>query len=132
MVSSTRLGRIRELTHYQGSSLIKAGWSFDKNPRFTLPPVMSRYRDRKLNKGCQFIGFDAYVDATTRGQIRHAFDPGTNVVGNWDVMEGLLDYVFLKLGVDGENGGVNRPLVLTEPIANITYPRRSTSLIKAG
>lgn len=90
---------------------------------------MSRYRDRKLNKGCQFIGFDAYVDATTRGQIRHAFDPGTNVVGNWDVMEGLLDYMFLKLGVDGENGGVDRPLVLTEPIANITYPRRSTFLI---
>lgn len=86
---------------------------------------MSRYRDRKLNKACQFIGYDAYVDATTRGQIRYAFDPGTNVVGNWDVMEGCLDYMFMKLGLDGENGGVDRPLVLTEPIANLNYPRRS-------
>uniref|UniRef100_A0A093XHF0 Actin-like protein arp5 n=1 Tax=Talaromyces marneffei PM1 TaxID=1077442 RepID=A0A093XHF0_TALMA len=107
-----------------GSHTVKAGWSFDKFPRFMLPPVMSRYRDRKLNKACQFIGYDAYVDATTRGQLRYAFDPGTSVVGNWDVMEGVLDYVFLKLGVDGSQGSVDRPIVMTEPIANLTYPRR--------
>ncbi|KAL4995631.1 hypothetical protein BDV10DRAFT_127273 [Aspergillus recurvatus] len=107
-----------------GSHFVKAGWSFDKNPRFILPPVMSRYRDRKLNKACQFIGHDAYVDATTRGQLRYAFDPGTNVVGNWDVMEGVLDYLFIKLGVDGANGGVDRPIVMTEPIANPNYPRK--------
>lgn len=89
---------------------------------------MSRYRDRKLNRACQFIGYDAYVDATTRGQLRNAFDPGTSVVGNWDVMEGLLDYTFLKLGVDGANGGVDRPIVMTEPIANLGYPRKSALL----
>lgn len=110
---------------FLGSHTVKAGWSFDKSPRFVLPPVMSRYRDRKLNKACQFIGYDAYVDATTRGQLRYAFDPGTSVVGNWDVMEGVLDYVFLKLGVDGSEGSVDRPIVMTEPIANLTYPRRS-------
>ncbi|RAL11955.1 actin-related protein ARP5 [Aspergillus homomorphus CBS 101889] len=108
-----------------GSNLVKAGWSFDKKPRFIIPPVMSRYRDRKLNKACQFIGNDAYVDATTRGQLRYAFDPGTSVVGNWDVMEGVLDYLFIKLGVDGgADGGVDRPIVMTEPIANLNYPRR--------
>ncbi|KAL4932457.1 actin-related protein ARP5 [Aspergillus undulatus] len=107
-----------------GSHLVKSGWSFDENPRFILPPVMSRYRDRKLNKACQFIGHDAYVDATTRGQLRYAFDPGTSVVGNWDVMEGVLDYLFIKLGIDGANGGVDRPIVMTEPIANPSYPRK--------
>lgn len=89
---------------------------------------MSRYRDRKLNKACQFIGNDAYVDATTRGQLRYAFDPGSSVVGNWDVMEGVLDYLFIKLGVDGgADGGIDRPIVMTEPIANLNYPRRSKS-----
>ncbi|ODM19640.1 hypothetical protein SI65_04625 [Aspergillus cristatus] len=107
-----------------GSNLIKAGWSFDKSPRLVFPPVMARYRDRKLNRACQFIGYDSYVDATTRGQLRNAFDPGTSVVGNWDVMEGLLDYTFIKLGVDGASGGVDRPIVMTEPIANLSYPRR--------
>ncbi|PGG97942.1 hypothetical protein GX51_07054 [Blastomyces parvus] len=107
-----------------GSYLVKAGWSFDKSPRFIIPPVMAKYRDRKINRTCHFAGYDAYVDATTRGQVRNAFDPGTNIVGNWDVMEGVLDYIFLKLGVDGANGGVDRPIVLTEPIANLGYTRR--------
>lgn len=107
-----------------GSHLVKAGWSFDQKPRFMLPPVMSRYRDRKINKTCQFIGYDAYVDATTRGQLRYAFDPGTSVIGNWDAMEGVLDYLFIKMGVEGTTGGVGRPIVMTEPIANLNYPRR--------
>ncbi|CAI7659940.1 unnamed protein product [Penicillium pancosmium] len=107
-----------------GSHLVKAGWSFDKTPRFVLPPVMSRYRDRKLARQCQFIGYDAYLDATTRGQLKNAFDPGSSVVSNWDVMEGVLDYIFLKMGVDGSNGGVDRPILMTEPIANLGYPRK--------
>lgn len=115
-----------------GSNVLKAGWSFDKTPRIVVPPVMSRYRDRKLNRACQFIGYDAYVDATTRGQLRNAFDPGTSIVGNWDVMEGLLDYTFIKLGVDGANGGIGRPIVMTEPIANLGYPRKSLSPFPGG
>lgn len=110
----------------QGSHTIKAGWSFDKTPSFVLPPVMSRFRDRKLNRTCQYIGYDAFVDATTRGQMRNAFDNGTSIVSNWDVMEGLLDYIFLKLGIEGAEGRVDRPIVMTEPVANLTYPRRST------
>lgn len=86
---------------------------------------MSRYRDRKLGRQAHFIGYDAYVDATTRGQLKNAFDPGSSVVGNWDVMEGVLDYVFHKLGVEGSNGGVDRPILMTEPVANLGYPRKS-------
>lgn len=86
---------------------------------------MARYRDRKLGRQCNFIGYDAYADATTRGQLKNAFDAGSSVVGNWDVMEGVLDYIFLKLGVDGSNGGVGRPILMTEPIANLGYPRKS-------
>ena len=73
-----------------------------------------------------YVGYDAYADATTRGQIRYAFEPGTSIVGNWDVMEGVLDYTFLNLGVDGAEGGVGRPIVMTEPVANLGYSRKST------
>ena len=38
-------------------------------------------------------------------------------------MEGILDYVFIKLGVDGE-GSVGRPIVMTEPLANLGHTRR--------
>lgn len=71
------------------------------------------------------MGYNAFADATTRGQIRNAFEPGSSVVGNWDVMEGLLDYTFASLGIAGQDGGVGRPIVMTEPIANLGYSRKS-------
>ncbi|KAI9700632.1 MAG: Nuclear actin-protein involved in chromatin remodeling [Candelina mexicana] len=109
-----------------GASGGRAGWSFDRAPRFEIPPVMSRYRDRKFSKTYTFIGRDANIDATARGQQKNAFEAGSGIVSNWDVMEGLLDYMFLKLGVDGTEGGVGRPIVMTEPVANLGYSRRST------
>ena len=107
--------------------MLRAGWSFDSTPRLLLPPIMSRYRDRKLGRTFTFVGSEAYADATTRGQIRNAFQAGSGIVSNWDVMEGVLDYTFLKLGVDGAEGGVGRPIVMTEPVANLGYSRKSTS-----
>lgn len=123
-----RLASDRKSNVDTGSHTAKAGWSFDKTPRFLIPPYMSKYRDRKLNKPLMFIGYDAFADATTRGQLRAAFEPGNGIVSNWDVMEGMLDYIFLKLGVDGSEGGVGRPIVMTEPVANLGYSRRSWSL----
>ena len=90
---------------------------------------MSRYRDRKLGRTCTFIGYDAYADATTRGQMRNAFEPGSSVVSNWDVMEGIMDYIFVKLGVEGSSGAIERPVVMTEPIANLGYSRKSRSQV---
>lgn len=37
-----------------------------------------------------------------------------------------MDYTFIKLGVNGE-GGVDRPIVMTEPVANLGYTRRMMS-----
>jgi actin-related protein 5 len=107
-----------------GASTTKAGFSFDKHPRFLLPPIVAKYRDRKYNKPCNFVGYDAYADATTRGQIRNVFEQYTSIPTNWDVMEGILDYIFLKMGVDGAEGSVGRPIVMTEPVANLGYTRR--------
>ena len=112
-------------TLHLGSSLVRAGWAFDKAPRLSLPANVARYRDRKLNRTCMYVGYDAYADATTRGQIRNAFEPGSSIVANWDVMEGVLDYTFLKLGLDGSEGGLGRPIVMTEPVANLGYSRKS-------
>lgn len=106
-----------------GGSTLKAGWSFDKKPRFLIPPLLAKYKDRKYNKYCAFVGYDTYADATTRGQIRNAFETFSSVPVNWDVMEGILDYTFIKLGVTGE-GSVGRPILITEPVANLGYTRK--------
>ena len=107
-----------------GSSLVRAGWSFDATPRLSFPPDVARYRDRKYNRTVSYVGYDAYADATTRGQIRNAFEPGTSIVGNWDAMEGILDHIFVSLGIDND-GSIDRSLLITEAIANLSYTRKS-------
>jgi actin-related protein 5 len=109
----------------QGSSEVRAGWSFDSKPRVAIPPLWARYKDRKLNRYFTFIGSDVYSDGTARGQAKNIYEPGNNVVNNWDAVEGVLDYVFIKLGIDGRDGGIGRPVVMTEPVANMGYTRKS-------
>jgi actin-related protein 5 len=88
---------------------------------------MARYRDRKLNRTFTFVGADVYADGTARGQSKPIYEPGSNIINNWDAMEGVLDYIFLKMGVEGKSGRIDRPIVMTEPIANLGYSRKSTS-----
>lgn len=56
--------------------------------------------------------------------MRNAFEAGSGIVSNWDVMEALLDYIFLKLGIDGSEGRVDVPIVMTEAVANLSYSRK--------
>ena len=50
------------------------------------------------------------------------------MVSNWDVMEGVLDNVFLGLGCDPDGKGIERPVVMTEPVANLGYSRKSKDI----
>ncbi|KAH7078134.1 hypothetical protein BKA63DRAFT_509829 [Paraphoma chrysanthemicola] len=112
-----------------GSSAVRAGWSFDAKPRLSVLPNMARYRDRKLNRTFTFVGADVYSDGTARGQSKPIYEPGSNIINNWDAMEGVLDYIFIKMGVDGRSGRIDRPIVMTEPIANLGYSRKTMSEI---
>ena len=85
---------------------------------------MAKYRDRKLGKTFSFAGHDCYADTTARGHIRNAFEAGTGIVSNWDVMEHVLDHVFIKLGMNGVDGAIDLPIVMTEAVANLAYSRK--------
>lgn len=77
-----------------------------------------------MGKTYSFVGSDVYADTTARGHMRNAFEAGSGIVSNWDVMESILDYVFIKLGIDGSSGGVEMPIVMTEAVANLPYSRK--------
>ncbi|KAH7035577.1 putative chromatin remodeling complex subunit [Microdochium trichocladiopsis] len=112
-----------------GSSAVRAGWSFESQPRINIPPIMAKYRDRKLGKTYSFAGTDCYADTTARGHIRNAFEAGSGVVANWDVMEHVLDWTFLKLGMNAADGAIDTPIVITETVANLPYSRKSMNEI---
>lgn len=110
---------------HPGSWQTRAGFSHDPAPRLLCPPLVSRYRDRKALKTYTVCGYDVFADPNSRAQAKTPFD--ANVVSNFDQMETLLDYCFIKLRIEGD-GGLGHPLVLTEPVCNPVYNRRSTSL----
>ena len=110
-----------------GSATIRAGWQFDHAPRLAIPPLMARYTDRKLNRKLNFIGSEIYFDGTARGQAKNIYEPGNNIINNWDVQEGVLDYVFVKLGLNADKGHIDQPIVMTEPLANVGYSRKVMS-----
>ncbi|KAM9878240.1 chromatin remodeling complex subunit (actin) [Verticillium dahliae] len=108
-----------------GSNAVRAGWSFEDKPRMSIPPIMSKYRDRKAGKTYSFAGNDCYADANSRSHVRNAFEQGTGVVTNWDAMEHVLDYIFLKLGMNSAEGNIDMPIVMTEAVANFSYVRKT-------
>ncbi|KAI8635289.1 putative chromatin remodeling complex subunit [Xylariaceae sp. FL1651] len=112
-----------------GSSAVRAGWSFESKPRISLPPIMAKYRDRKLGKTYSFAGYDCYADTNARGHIRNAFELGTGIVSNWDVEEHVLDWTFLKLGMNNVEDSIDVPIVMTEAVANLPYSRKSMNEI---
>ncbi|EWC44728.1 hypothetical protein DRE_06506 [Drechslerella stenobrocha 248] len=107
-----------------GSWNTRVGWSTESSPRISFPPVLSKYRDRKVNRVFTLVGNDAYADSNSRTAAKNAFD--NDVVSNFDVMESIFDYSFLKLGISNDNG-VGHPIVLTETLCNPNYTRKTMS-----
>jgi actin-related protein 5 len=86
---------------------------------------MSRFRERKLGKTYAFAGNDCYYDATSRSHTKNAYEQGTGIITNWDVMEQVLDYSFVKMGINGcADGNIDMPIVMTEAVANLPYSRK--------
>ncbi|KAH8889840.1 ARP5-like protein [Thozetella sp. PMI_491] len=112
-----------------GSSTVRAGWSFESAPRLAIPPIAAKFRDRKMGKTLSLAGHDCYSDTTARGHVRYAFEPGTGIVSNWDAMEHVLDHLFIKLGLNGVEGSIDMPIVMTEAVANLPYSRKSMTEI---
>lgn len=106
---------------------MRAGFATDAGPRLLCPPQVARYRDRKAGRTYTFCGRDVNVDATARGVVKNVFDG--NVVTNFDALEHLLDYAFIKLGLPGAggDGGIDHPIVMTEAVCNPAYSRRTVS-----
>ncbi|GAA5833951.1 hypothetical protein JCM3766R1_002480 [Sporobolomyces carnicolor] len=102
-----------------GATQIRAGFSDRDRPYLELDNVGAKYRDRKLNTTVNLAGGEVYVDAASRSSVRVPYEG--DVVCNFDVMENILDYVLIKLGIDTET--VQTPIVMTESLCNPAYSR---------
>ncbi|KAF9430369.1 Nuclear actin-protein involved in chromatin remodeling [Podila epigama] len=85
----------------------------------TFDNQIAKFRDRKASKSSTYVGNDVYADVVARSNSRTAFDGP--VMCNPEIMETVLDYVFIKMGIDADK--INHPLVMTEPVCVPLYNR---------
>lgn len=91
------------------------------------PNVTSRFRDKKTGKPVVYAGRDAvspFLDPASRMNLRSPFE--SNILTTVDALEGMMDYTFLKLGLENESR-VEHPIVMTEPVGNLNYSRKATT-----
>lgn len=98
-----------------GTSSFKVGLTNSPAPNNVFPAVIARYRDRKALKTLTIVGNDVYRDLSLRSSLKAPYDGP--LVTNWDYIEFMLDYSFEHLGVHSDNGRVNNPIIMTEPVA---------------
>ncbi|BGP50256.1 Actin-related protein 5 [Rhodotorula kratochvilovae] len=102
-----------------GATTLRAGWSSDSDPRIVIDNIAAKYKDRKFNRQVMLAGAEVYVDATSRANTRVPFEG--DVVANFDVMENVLDYTLVKLGVNSDT--LQNPIAMTETLCNPAYSR---------
>ncbi|GAA5980993.1 hypothetical protein JCM11641_001422 [Rhodosporidiobolus odoratus] len=106
-----------------GATTLRAGYSTASAPPIVVENINAKFKDRKFNKQVYLAGGEVYVDATSRSNLRVPFEG--DVCCNFDVMENILDYVLIKLGVATE--ALETPVALTETLCNPSYSRSQMS-----
>ncbi|KAG0335027.1 Nuclear actin-protein involved in chromatin remodeling [Podila horticola] len=106
-----------------GSSQCRAGWATEGRPRLAFDNQIAKFRDRKASMSSTYVGNDVYADVLARSNSRTAFDGP--VMCNPEIMETVLDYIFIKMGVDADK--IDHPLVMTEPACVPLYNRNLMS-----
>ncbi|GMM29355.1 Arp5 protein [Martiniozyma asiatica (nom. inval.)] len=105
-----------------GRFSMRAGLANQDTP-FTFPSITSRFRDKATGKSGLFVGDDVWVES---GVIKSCFD---ELIVNWEMLEKMMDYSFLHLGVNS-NGKVPNGLVLTErPVAALSQRKNLEELV---
>ncbi|EDV91244.1 GH15134 [Drosophila grimshawi] len=123
-----------------GSYECRVGWHDTKQPELRFRNVLTKPRkDRKKDNSQQIpdaaaiptptvdeiqVGNDISNIEAVRAHLKSPFE--RNVITNWNHQEQIFDYIFSKMGFDGDDS-IKYPIVLTEALANPNMSRRQMS-----
>lgn len=101
-----------------GSANVRVGLTNSQNPLNVFPTLVAKHRDRKSNQTLTLIGNDIYREGislnTLKAGAKSPFDGA--LIANWDYAESILDYSLEHLSVVSNNGCLNNPVIMTEPV----------------
>lgn len=104
-----------------GTATCRAGFANSKSPDLVFDNIFSKYKSRSVNRTFHTVGEDVQIDPLAKAVARSPYE--SNIITNWDAMEGILDYTFLKLGLQ-DRDAVN-PIVITETVCNLKSSRKN-------
>lgn len=109
-----------------GSANVRVGLTSHLAPQNVFPTLVAKHRDRKTNYNLTLVGNDIFREApyysTLRSSAKLPFDGP--LITNWESIENILDYSLEHLSVASDNGRLNNPVVMTEPLACPSSHRR--------
>ncbi|QPG76630.1 hypothetical protein FOA43_004022 [Brettanomyces nanus] len=97
-----------------GRSMLRVGMAGQTDPSCVFPSITSRYKDKKLRRSLNMVGYDVFLDSSLKSNLKTPFDGA--MITNWDSIETILDYSFLHIGVDSQNK-VDSPVLISEVVA---------------
>lgn len=102
-----------------GSLNVRIGLTNSQEPSNVFPNLVAKLRERKTGQNLTLVGNDVFREApfypTLRTLAKSPFDGP--LITNWDYVESILDYSLEHLSITSDNGGLNNPVILTEPPA---------------
>ncbi|KAH8276792.1 hypothetical protein KR026_000909 [Drosophila bipectinata] len=122
-----------------GSYECRVGWANAREPELRFRNVLTKPRkDRKKESGQQGsteaasgsveapaeiqVGNDITNIEAVRAHLKSPFE--RNVITNWNHQEQIFDYIFTKMGFEGQDS-IHNPILLTEALANPNYCRQN-------
>lgn len=109
-----------------GRHHLRAGPTSLDRPVLDCPTLCSRYKDKVSGSSGYLVGNDVFHESSVKTGIKSPFD--ASMINNWDMVERILDYTFLRLNVQGNsagNGSLSNPIILTEQPFNPLSQRLS-------
>lgn len=129
----------RVLVIDNGSYECRVGWANSREPELRFRNVLTKPRkDRKKESGQQAateaasgsgeapaeiqVGNDITNIEAVRAHLKSPFE--RNIITNWNHQEQIFDYIFTKMGFEGQES-ITNPILLTEALANPNFCRQN-------
>ncbi|KAF8341684.1 chromatin remodeling complex subunit [Amanita rubescens] len=105
-----------------GSSSFRWGFATASSPYVGINAV-AKYKERRNNKLLLLFGEAIDAENGAKGQTRTPWEG--DILLNFDALENVLDYAFIKLGIDTPS--VDHPILMTERLCTPLHSRALTS-----
>ena len=103
-----------------GSYECRAGWSICKEPNICCRNILAKPKINDGNYSPFIVGNSIFE--YEQGKINKKSPFEKNIIAHFTTQEHIFDHIFSNLNITDNN--INHPILITEPICNLSYSRK--------